>query len=715
MSAGFVQRTDAELQQMDLPSLKAYAAQVSTTIGHETSTVAAAQVVQSQYDYLILTSQSTINGISYEITTNSNLIIAADVRSNALVRSNITLDSTMALYNSTIVGQTKIINAADAQMSTLITESAGITSSLIQSDQNFASSAKYYSSLYTNFVGKDLLYQACITNITNTSTLLSNAIITQKKSYDNWQTSSAFTVAKTAELTQLYAASNAIQSSLTQYKIDEATATRNLTSTNSGIQAVSSLYATSLINQQYYQTLSTQTGVLDLYTAAYSTFQAAAVLSNASPTNTLVTTAATMAQQRLSTLSVVKDQVTAQRTQLQGLVTGAVSDTYATQLKMAQDAVQLEIKNISTFQTFANSSIAAVTYFSTLYETAARQVTSSMAAVSTFSSFYESSVTGSNVFMQKAAADSVSIASQQAQVDAISLALSSLNKEYEGYTSSYNGFMKVSTMMTAEVARAQADLITYSSLYESTNKTIAEYTVKRAEVDTKIASNATVIRTQSTILEAESINALKYRNQIDASVAMEENSVFMFRETYVRQKLQSAQQYYDACVLSQVQATSTQNGNLKTQAGSSTVTPIPININTATINNANTILNNITAFLNTFTTIYSNYTTQVTSLLDVGKSISQQSAMFSNVTAAANAFATDPNQGAAFSNVQAEYIGRQAATLQLQKNVELTQGQINTAKIAFLTTYRQTFTSVEIINNESTISSFLIKGFASAI
>lgn len=715
MSAGFVQRTDAELQQMDLPSLKAYAAQVSTTIGHETSTVAAAQVVQSQYDYLILTSQSTINGISYEITTNSNLIIAADVRSNALVRSNITLDSTMALYNSTIVGQTKIINAADAQMSTLITESAGITSSLIQSDQNFASSAKYYSSLYTNFVGKDLLYQACITNITNTSTLLSNAIITQKKSYDNWQTSSAFTVAKTAELTQLYAASNAIQSSLTQYKIDEATATRNLTSTNSGIQAVSSLYATSLINQQYYQTLSTQTGVLDLYTAAYSTFQAAAVLSNASPTNTLVTTAATMAQQRLSTLSVVKDQVTAQRTQLQGLVTGAVSDTYATQLKMAQDAVQLEIKNISTFQTFANSSIAAVTYFSTLYETAARQVTSSMAAVSTFSSFYESSVTGSNVFMQKAAADSVSIASQQAQVDAISLALSSLNKEYEGYTSSYNGFMKVSTMMTAEVARAQADLITYSSLYESTNKTIAEYTVKRAEVDTKIASNATVIRTQSTILEAESINALKYRNQIDASVAMEENSVFMFRETYVRQKLQSAQQYYDACVLSQVQATSTQNGNLKTQAGSSTVTPIPININTATINNANTILNNITAFLNTFTTIYSNYTTQVTSLLDVGKSISQQSAMFSNVTAAANAFATDPNQGAAFSNVQAEYIGRQAATLQLQKNVELTQGQINTAKTAFLTTYRQTFTSVEIINNESTISSFLIKGFASAI
>jgi len=715
MSAGFVQLTDAELQQTDLPTLEAYAAQVSTTIGNEASTIAAAQVVQTQYDYLILTSQSTINGLGYEIMTNSNLIVAADVRSNALVLSNTILDSTMALYNSTIIGQTKIITAADTQMSSLMTESAGITSTLIQSDQNFISSAKYYSTLYTNFVGKDLLYQTCLSNIVNTSTLLSNAIVTQKKSYDNWQTSSAYTVARSAELTDLYAASNAIQSSLTQYRVDEATATRNLASTNTGIQSVSSLYATSLVNQQYYQTLSTQGGVLELYTAAYSTFQAAALLSNASPTNTLVTTAATMAQQRLSTLTVSKEQIAVQATQLQALVTGAVSDTYATQLKVAQDAVQLEIKNISTFQTYANSSIAAVAYFSTLYETAAGQVTSSMAAVSTFSSFYESSVTGSNAFMAKAASDTAAIAGQQAQVDAISLAISSLNKEYDGYTSSYTGWIAISSAMVAQVAAARADLITYSSLYESTNKSVAEYTVKRAEVDAKIVTNATVIKTQSTILEAETINALKYQNQIDTSVAMEENSVFMFRETYVRQKLQSAQQYYDACILSQVQATSTQNGNLKTQAAGSTVTPIPININTATINNANTIINNITAFLNTFTTIYSNYTSQVATLQNVGNSISTQAVTFSNVTTAANAFATDPTKGATFSNLQTEYIGKQAATKQLQSNVTLTQSQINTAKTAFLATYQQTFTAVEIMNNESTISSFLIKGFASAI
>jgi hypothetical protein len=711
----FVQLTDAELQEMDLPSLQTYAGKISTMIGQEASTVAAAQVVQSQYDYLVYTSQSTINGLGYEIMTNSNLIIAADVRSNTLVRSNTILDSTMGMYNSTIIGQTTVINAANAKISSLMLESAGITSSLIKSDESFASSARYYSSLYTTFVAKDILYQACVSNITNTSTLLSNAIVVQKKSYDNWQTSSAYTVAKTAELTQLYATSNAIQSSLTQYRIDETTATRNLASTNTGIQAISSLYATSLVNQQYYQTLSTQAGVIDLYTAAYSTFQTAATLSNGSPTNTLITTAAAMAQQRLSTLSVVKDQVTAQATQLQGRVTGAVSNTYATQLKIAQDAVQLEIKNISTSQSFAASSMAAVGYFSTLYETAARQVTSSMAAVSTFSSFYESSVMGSNTFMAKATADITSIASQQAQVDAISLALSSLNDEYKGYTSSYTGWMTISTAMTAQVATAKANLITYSSLYESTNKTLGDYAKKLAEVNAQIASNATVIKTQSTILEAETINTLKYKNQIETSFAMEESAVFLFRETYVRQKLQSAQQYYDACVLSQVQMTSTQNGNLKTQAAGSTVTPVPININTATINNANTILNNITGFLTTFASIYSNYTSQIGHLQTVSTSISAQAATFSNVTKMANAFATDPSQGPTFSNVQAEYVAKQAATRELQSNVALSQGQINTAKVAFLTTYRQTFVSNEILANESTISSFLIKGFASAI
>jgi hypothetical protein len=715
MSAGFVQLSDAELQQMDLSSLQAYAAQVAAIIDSESSTVTATQAIQSQYDYLILNSQSTLTGLSYDITTNSNLIIAADVKSNALVLSNTILDSTIASYTSTIIGQTSVINNADTTMSSLMAESADITSKLAQSDLNFISAAKYYSSLYTIFIGKDMLYQTYIDNIMNTSTLLSNAIVTQNASYANWQTSSAYTVARSAELAQLYKDSNAIQSSLTQYRIDEIRANTNLISTNYGIQAISSLYGTSLINQQYYQTLSTQGSVLELYTSAYSTFQTAARLSNASPNNTLITAAATMAQQRLSTLTVAKALVATQATELQGLVAGAVTDTYAAQLALADAAVQLEIENINTFQGYANSSLAAVTYFSTLYDTASAQVASSMAAVKIFSSFYESSVTGSNTYMAMVMSDTVAVAAQQAQVDAISMSLSSLNDQYNNYTSSYTGWMTISTSMNSQITAAKSDLIIYSSLYESTNIAINTYTQLLANVDTQITNNNTIIRTQSTILEAETINALTYQNQIATSFAMEESAVFLFRETYVRQKLLAAQQYYDACVLSQVQITSTQNGNLKTQAAGSSIVPIPINLNTATINNANTILNNITAFLTTFTTIYSNYTTQVANLQNVSTSLSAQSASFSNVTTIANAFMTDPTQGGSFSNVQTDFIKRQVETKGLQANVALTQSQIDAAKGVFLTTYRQTFTSNEIMANETMISSFLIQGFAAAI
>ena len=711
----FVQLSDDELQNMDLSSLQAYSDQVSAVIAQEFSAIADAQAVQSQYDYLILTSQSTINGLGYEITANSNLIISSDMQAAEITKSNIILDSNIARYTSTISGHNKTIQNADIQMSSLMAESASITSALAESDKNFVSSATYYSSLYTIFAGKDLAYQAGISNIITTSTLLSNAIITQKKSYDNWQTSSAYTTARSLELSSLNISSFAIQSTLTQYKINEVNAIKNLTSTIDGVTAVSSLYATSIVNQQYYQSLSSQSGVLDLYTAAYSTFQTASALSNASPGNTLVTAAATMAQQRLSTLTVAKGQVTDQTTKLQARVANAVTDTYNVQLTAAQAAVQLEINNINTFMGYANSSIAAVTYYSTQYETTNMQVLSSMAAIKTYSSLYESSVIGSNSFMALVIKDSAAIATQQAMVDSISYSISSLNDEYIEYVSSYNGWMSYSTTMKKEVETATTDLITYSSLYESTNKAIADFTQQRSEVSKKISDNDIVVKTQSTIFEAEQINSLLYQNQIQTSFNAEETAVFQYRETYVRQNLLSQQQYYDACVLQEVQNTSSQNGLLKVAAKGGAFVEIPINTNTNIINTANSNKGTVEGFLNTFATIYSNYATQKANLETVNASLIAQQATFPSVTNAANAFMTDPTQGQAFSNAQAAFIGKQAITQSLQSKVALTQAQINTAKIAFMQTYNRVFQSSDIFNNESTISSFLIQGFLSAV
>ena len=76
---------------------------------------------------------------------------------------------------------------------------------------------------------------------------------------------------------------------------------------------------------------------------------------------------------------------------------------------------------------------------------------------------------------------------------------------------------------------------------------------------------------------------------------------------------------------------------------------------------------------------------------------------------------TNDSIGESFSNAQSAFITNQNTTNNLIGNVTLTQGQINTAKNTFLTTYNAVFLSSDIISNESTISSFLIAGFKAAV
>jgi hypothetical protein len=138
-------------------------------------------------------------------------------------------------------------------------------------------------------------------------------------------------------------------------------------------------------------------------------------------------------------------------------------------------------------------------------------------------------------------------------------------------------------------------------------------------------------------------------------------------------------------------------------AGSS-VTPISVNINTAAINNAYTILTNISEFLNSFNSIYANYTTQLRNIKDIE---GQQRTVAS--------YQNRINGGADKQFYTPYLIQAQGILKQIQDRIPVTQSQINTAKIAFLQTYNQTFLSNELFNNESTISSFLRQGFEAAI
>jgi hypothetical protein len=700
---------------MSLSSLRAYAQTVSTSIGLQNAAIASAKAVQAQYDYLILTSQSTLTGIQYETIANSNLIIAANVQSNAIIQSNAELESSINACNSSIVGNALAVKSADDTISSLAFESAGITSTLAESDASFNSTAVQYSSLYMDFMAKDQLYQNCLSNISTTSTLLVETIEAEKISYANWQTSSAYTVAKSAELSTLYLNSNEIASTLIQYRVEETNANSQLASTNNGIMAVSSLYAAALVNQQYYQALSTQNIVLENYTNAYSTFTKASALAEAAPTNTVAAAASDMAKQRLSTITVTRDELATQITALQTLVADATTDTYATTLAAATAAVQLEEVNIATYQGYMNSSLAAVSYYSSLYEQAGQDAVSSMEAAAIYSTLYTSSIAASNAIMASAEADISTIAIQQLQVDTISMTLSSLNTEYENYASSYSGWVSYSSLMTQDYVQAIADITTYSSLYESTNVAVTTLDESLRQLNSSIAGNMVEMQTQSTIMQAEAINMAGYATQIAASFNQEEQATYQYRETFVRQKRIDAQTYYDNCVLQQVQETSTQNGTLIAQAAGAAVTPVPINLTTPAITLAYNNLTTITTFLTTFTNIYGNYDTQTVNLQGVSTSIGVEMEAYSTLRDYSNQVQVNPAVARSYTNAQNDFINKQRATVGLQSNVTLTQAQIDTAKKEFLTTYQAIFQAGDIIANESTISSFLIQGFNTAV
>ena len=415
----YTRLTDAQLLDMTLEELTAYSQTVSTSVGLQYSSIAGDQVVQSQYAYMILTSESTINGLGYEITENDNAIIAADLRFSQLDADNKLLDSTMTSYLSSMAVQDKIIAESDTAISSLILESAKIDAELIKSDQEFVSSAIGYSTLYMDFMAKDILYTNTLSEISTTSFLYEAATIFENIALVNLQESTANVVARSMELSTLFLEGNQIQSTLSQYIIDETLATAALTSTNAGIIAISSLYATALVNQEYYQLVSTQTATIDAFTAAQSTLATTRMRAAARPTDTVLAAAATMAQQRLTSLATAKTEVATKVTALQALVAGATSDSYDTTMAAAQAAVELENNNVSTFQGYADAATEEIKYFSTIFEQATNDIASSLAAVTLYSSFFNSSIAGSNALMDLVTQDTSSIAGQQAESDAI--------------------------------------------------------------------------------------------------------------------------------------------------------------------------------------------------------------------------------------------------------------------------------------------------------
>lgn len=718
MSGNYTQLSEEKIKQMSLADLKSYSFTVSTVIAEKTADIQKVKDVQSQYEYLILNSESTITAYNYEILQTDNAIMAKTVQKKKIQDQNIEYDSTIRFYTARVDEQNKIIDDSVLNISSLTRESSELDKYIEETNSGYVSSAVGYSSLYMVYTAKDIIYQKCVKDINETRVGLSNSIIQEAVSFKMFEDSTQAVQKKRKEVEDIYLEGTQIQSTLSEYKIQETNLAAALVSTNVGIAALSSLYETAVLNQEYYQLLSTQSGFMGSFTTAKVVYETALSRSQADPLNTSLQTATSMAQQRLSAVNTTKIQADVRVTAAQKIVNGATNDSYAISLAAAEGAIQLELQNSSTFQGYKDFSIRQVTYFSTLYEKAGRDIVSSIGVVETYNKFYNSSITGSNALMTIINNDISSIAGEQATIDALSLTISSLYNQHSEYTSTYSGHMVYSSLMKKKVQDATANISLYTSLYASTSAEVSVKSKRLDDTERAISNNITEINTMSSILEMEKINVMKYQRDVAASFNIEELSAYKYRETFVRLRKAEAQRYYEACVLDQVQKTSTQNAKLKLQAGNTPFTLTPININTESINLAYTNITTIDSFLNTFSDIYTNYSIQNLNLDAMSTSINNKQNEYSSFVAYSNRLRIDPTNDTLIQTVLASkrsLTNIDYTTNQNLNNIALTQNQINTAKDKFLVTYRNIFFYNEIIENENVISSFLMKGFNSAV
>jgi hypothetical protein len=695
---------------MTLPELEAYASTVSTTVNLEQSSIQGNQKAYIMYGDLVNASQSTVDGLGYEIAANTLLLQATDMQISDLSGQSAAFLSTIMNYESTMDAEVITMKEADDQISSLMIESGAIDSTLNLSQLAFASTAKYYSSLYMTFMAKDLVYQNRLTAISTTSSILAASIQYEKITYDNWQTSTASRQAIDTQLTALYNDSNAIQSTLTQYRIDETLAIGYYNSTSQAVNTISSLYAASLLNQQYYQALSTQTGYTDALAAATNAASNAKRASLAAPSDTTLSAAATLAKTLVTTITTKQTDAMSETAALQQRLPGITTDTYAATIAQYENQVQIEIDNISTFDAYKTMSLKSLMYYSSQYDQAVIDIASSMVLIDKYGKLYDSSIAGSNALMAIVQKDTTSIAEKMSEVTAISMTLSSLVKDYDMYQSSFTGYVTISTIMKQQVDKATADLAVYSSFYDSTSFALATFSKEFQDVQAALSLNTATLYSQSSMLAYETNKLCVYKAQLDDSFNIQERATYQYRETYVREKRIAAQLYYDSIIANEIQKNSTINGEAAASVGLGVpVIPIPLDLNTPDITLGNKNLTTITGFLNTFTDIYGNYDTQTINLQKVSTTAGLQREALDALTLYQNKYMTAPTPDnlLILNSAQNDYNFASDEYNGTLGNVEIVRKKVDLVQVEFRKSYADVFRSDEIIKNEDTISSFL--------
>ena len=718
--------TEKEMMEMTLEQLEDYSAQVSTSIGLEYSTLQSYQRMQDVIDTSILQSQSTISGFDVEIAENRTIMQASEARKRQLDTDISGLDVIITQNISSISGYDTEIQNADITIGALEAESSQLGQEIAVADEAFVVSATHYSTLVYDYLAKELSYIQHVSSIEAESTFLAAAMVEEANSQKIYDTAASTYAQISKEADDLTQRETEIQSTLTQYTIDETEATANLQSTIIAINTLSTIYETSLNMQKYYQAVSTQTAAIEAYTNALGLYNEAARVAELYPTQKTLQDAKAIAQAQLNKTAADKNTANAAVAQLQTIVNVAQSSSYEAILKGYQDAIDLETQNMSTFGGRRAAAEAEVVRHSTLFEEAERDIKVYEQNIATYTEQYTSSIAGADALTRAAQTDEASLATQQTLINRLDVELATYNRQYDEYTSSYNGYMAISSIMKKAYDDADVELATYSTLYESTVAALDRLTTEEEQLVSSITMNDAILKTQSSFYERELVKQDAFQSMINASLVAQELAAMQYRETYVRAKKLFVQELYNTKILQEVQTVSTQNGMTRaTLTPGAPFVPRAVDLNVPALKTEQDKVNTIQAFLTTFDAIYKAYDTQITTfntmstlISDKGVALEKAILFIEDPTLYSQTYPTPKvTTGLPLKPAAASRAGLVAAETQIAaqaSNAALTATSIKSMVDAFTATYTKVFAADEIIAHNSTISSFLEAGYKTA-
>jgi hypothetical protein len=230
------------------------------------------------------------------------------------------------------------------------------------------------------------------------------------------------------------------------------------------------------------------------------------------------------------------------------------------------------------------------------------------------------------------------------------------------------------------------------------------------ELNLTILVSSAQLFVQSSILNTEIINLASYNAQILDSVNSQELSAYQYRETFCRSKCMDIQGQYESQVLGAIQLAASTDATIAASGVKALATPV--NLASPPIQATYNTLTTINSFLDTFYTVYLPYNRQTSNIQNLSTSIGYEMSSWSTFN--------NYSQRAYFDSVEMppsvvnDFLEKQQNVANSLSIVKAQSQAIAGVTQSFGTTYRGFFSPVEIQQQDTTISSFIIQGLTAA-